>query len=403
MTKMREPANPLLPHNLHAFLRSLRRLGLPVGPAEQALALRALAAVGWETPEVTASAVCAVVATRPEHVPLFREAWRQFLLRLRRQDSHAWVLERTLSTSVARLRQTRHRHPQIFWMTGPEGATGDAAKEHASDGTLRLQTGASRSAAWKAADFAKLTEAERREAVRFSERVPRFWTGSRRYRLCPAGAVPDLAATLREAARKDTWLPLQMRRAQRAQRAAVWVVDVSGSMEPYSRMVLSFVHSLQLARVPLELFAVSTQLTRATATLRTSNPDRALAELAARTPDFAGGTRFADALAALSRDWARTVMRGDPVLLLVTDGFDSGDPALLADALARLRHRSRRVVWLNPAAADASYAPTAQAARVLAATVDDAYPAFSWSGLVHAWRETSVRQRTRPVRPDDRR
>jgi len=383
--------------NLLAFFRGLRRLGLRTGPDDVALALRALAVVGFDSAAQAEAAVAAVVVRQPDEVALFHEAFAQFLLRLRRQDAHAWVAQQTLSANVARLRQARHRHPQIIWMGADAHRPPVDDRQSEADEDVQLHAGASRQEALRVADFATLTEAEQQEVTQLQQHVRRLWKTTRRWR-GPAEKGPvDVAATVRRAARCGEWLPLAHHERQRVERPVVMVCDVSGSMDPYSRMLLRFAHGLLRVGLPLEVFLFSTKLTRATQFLRQHNPDRALAEVGARTPDFAGGTCLADALVEFRRDWARHVLRGDPLLLVATDGFDSGDPLLLNAELARLAYLARRVVWLNPAAGDARYQPEAQAARVLMARCDDVYAAHSWAALEAAWAGIAASHQHRPA------
>jgi uncharacterized protein with von Willebrand factor type A (vWA) domain len=139
-------------------------------------------------------------------------------------------------------------------------------------------------------------------------------------------------------------------------RPLVLVIDVSGSMAPYARMLLQYVQAAVAARRRVEAFAFGTRLTRITGELKGRDPDRALTRATAAVVDMGGGTRIGDALAQLNREYGRRVGRG-AVVVLLSDGWDRGDPDVLAEEMARLHRTAHRLVWLNPLAADPRYEP----------------------------------------------
>ena len=119
-------------------------------------------------------------------------------------------------------------------------------------------------------------------------------------------------------------------------RPLVLLCDVSGSMERYSRMLLLFAHALTLRHHRVEAFLFSTRLTRVTRQLRLRRPDEALAAAAQSVPDWSGGTRIGGAIKEFHQRWARRALNGGPVVLLISDGWDRGDPGELRDQIARL-------------------------------------------------------------------
>jgi uncharacterized protein with von Willebrand factor type A (vWA) domain len=127
-------------------------------------------------------------------------------------------------------------------------------------------------------------------------------------------------------------------------------------MSPYARMLLQYVQAAVVARRRVEAFTFGTRLTRITHELRGRDPDRALARATTAVVDLGGGTRIGDALAQLNRDHGRRVGRG-AVVVLLSDGWDRGEPDVLAAEMARLRRTAHRLVWLNPLAADPRYEP----------------------------------------------
>jgi uncharacterized protein len=223
-----------------------------------------------------------------------------------------------------------------------------------------------RPAAWSDAellrekDFADYTEAERATAraimARIASRGPhrrsRRTSASRR-----RSHRPDPRATLRTSLR-HAGEPFERRwRAPRErQRPLVLVCDISGSMEPYSRMLLQYAQACVAVRRRCEAFAFGTRLSRITAELRGRDPDRALERAAAAVADWSGGTRIGEALAELNRTHGRRLGRG-AVVVVLSDGWDRGDPEQLRAEVARLARCAHRLVWLNPLKASPGYEP----------------------------------------------
>jgi uncharacterized protein len=152
-------------------------------------------------------------------------------------------------------------------------------------------------------------------------------------------------------------------------RPVVLVCDVSGSMDPYARMLLQYMQAWVAARRRVEAFVFGTRLTRVTRELAGRDPDRAVARAAAAVEDWSGGTRIGDSLAALNREHGRRIGRGS-VAIVLSDGWDRGDPDRLADEMARLARCSHTVIWLNPLKAHAGYEPLTRGMRAALPHVD---------------------------------
>jgi hypothetical protein len=209
-------------------------------------------------------------------------------------------------------------------------------------------------------DFARYTEAETvlaqeliaRLARRHPTRLSRRTRTSRR-----RGHAPDLRHTV-QASLRTAGEPLhrRWRAPTRRPRQLVLVCDVSGSMAPYARMLLQYMHASVAARRRVEAFAFGTRLTRITNELAFRDPDRALARATAVVNDFSGGTRIGAALAELNRAHGRRIGRGS-VIVILSDGWDRGEPEQLNVEMARLRRAAYKLVWLNPLAAHPDYEP----------------------------------------------
>jgi uncharacterized protein with von Willebrand factor type A (vWA) domain len=224
-------------------------------------------------------------------------------------------------------------------------------------------------------DFAQYTEAEMalarelifRLARRGPSRLSRRTRPVRRRR----GHQPDLRRVLRASLRTGGE-PIQRhwRAPQRRPRPVVLVCDVSGSMTPYARMLLQYTHASVAARRRVEAFAFGTRLTRITNELEGRDHDRALARATAVVSDFSGGTRIGAALAELNRVHGRRIGRG-AVVVILSDGWDRGEPELLDAEMARLRRSAHRLVWLNPLAAHPDFEPLTRGMRAAVPHTDE--------------------------------
>ena len=164
-------------------------------------------------------------------------------------------------------------------------------------------------------------------------------------------------------------------------RPLVLLCDVSGSMERYSHMLLHFAHGVTWRHDRVEAFLFSTQLTRITRQLRMRRPDDAVAAVSRAVPDWSGGTRIGGAVREFHQRWGRRVLNGGPVVLLISDGWDRGDPGELRDQIARLQRSCHRLVWLSPLIGTADYAPLTRGLQAALPFVDDFLPARTLTNL----------------------
>jgi uncharacterized protein len=233
-------------------------------------------------------------------------------------------------------------------------------------------------------DFATYTDLEMaaareliaRLAQRRPTRLSRRTRPSRR-----RGHTPDLRRMVRGSLR-TAGEPIDRvwRAPSRRPRPMVLVLDVSGSMTPYARMLLQYLHASVAAGRRVEAFAFGTRLTRITHELSGRDHDRALERAAEAVTDFSGGTRIGTALATLNREHGRRVGRG-AVVVILSDGWDRGDPDVLALEIARLRRSAHRLVWLNPLAAHPEFAPLTRGMRAAIPHTDELLAGNSLASL----------------------
>src|SRR5215471_1930760 len=214
-------------------------------------------------------------------------------------------------------------------------------------------------------DFTELSPAELRQLVTLMREMtlavpPRR---TRRYRPARDGKRPDLRRTLRLARRSGGEAIRFARRAPRVKtRRLVVLCDISGSMEPYARALLMLLYVLnggQLRGGPNrpEVFSFATRLTRLTPALAAASPDTMLAKAGEAAPDWSGGTRIGAALKEFNDRYGSRGMARGAVVLIISDGWETGDPALLGEQMARLHRVAHRIVWANPRTQSPRYRP----------------------------------------------
>ncbi len=159
--------------------------------------------------------------------------------------------------------------------------------------------------------------------------------------------------------------------------------DVSGSMEPYARALVRFLHAAVVGRARVEAFVLGTRLTRITRELSTRDPDAALGAAARRVTDWSGGTRLGAMLREFNDQWGVRGMARGSVVVILSDGWDRGAPELLAEQMARLHRVAYRVVWVNPLKASPGFAPLARGMAAALPYVDEFVDGHSVASLEH--------------------
>jgi uncharacterized protein with von Willebrand factor type A (vWA) domain len=329
-----------------AFARILRGSGLSVPVGSVVDYARALAAVGLARPAAVYWAGRATLVTRPEDVSTYDRAFATFF-------TGAWVELRSVA-------------PVVDVALGLDAGGADDADEASGDG-VDVPTVAVR---WSAAetlrhrDFAAYSPAEFDEARRLMAdlRLAAALRQSRRRRRShrPRG-TPDLRRTVRAALRTGGE-PIARPTRERGTRARrlVLLLDVSGSMEPYARAFVRFLHTAVVGRTRVEAFALGTRLTRVTRELAARDPDAAIAAAALRVVDWSGGTRLGACLREFNDTWGVRGMARGATIVILSDGWDRGAPEALAEQMQRLRRVAHAIVWVNPLKASPGYAPLAQ-------------------------------------------
>lgn len=352
----------VLAGNLVHFVRYLRHRGLPVGPGTAADLAAAIDAVGLDDRSDLYFAMRAVVTTRPGHRQIFDEAFDLYFGsgRLGAGDF-----------AIAGEQRAPDRAGRAQVPLFPPGRRDDQVTDVEEVAEI---AGASYRERIAHRDFADLTPDEEQQVRRLIDRM--VWrpaaAPSRRWAPNRTGSRPDLRRTLRNVSRPHGDLvPLAWANRRMRRRPLLVIADVSGSMERYTEMILYFVHAAQGRLGSVESFVFSTRLSRITRQMQMRQTDTALRQVARVVDDWSGGTRIGEALATFNRDWSRRVTRGGTIGLVVSDGWDTGDPELLDREMARFARSVHRVIWLNPLAGRVGFAPETRGMRTVLPYVDD--------------------------------
>jgi uncharacterized protein with von Willebrand factor type A (vWA) domain len=261
----------------------------------------------------------------------------------------------------------------------------ESADEADIDGHVAAPDAYSAAEALRRREFDRMTAAELRDAERLVDLLePRLeLRRTRRQELHRHGRLlAPRAMFRRNIATGGQFTEWVWRRPVKEPRKIVVICDISGSMERHARLLLRFVQALSASSaVKTESFVFGTRLTRVTRLLRDRDRDRALARVAETVNDWAGGTRIGESFRDFNLHWARRTLRSSGVVIVVSDGWDRGDPALVATETARLRRNCHRLVWLNPLAGTPGYEPLAGGMRAAFPYIDDFLPAGTVASL----------------------
>ena len=360
-----------LPNLLH-FGYLLRRGGLDVHPGRMQDAVVALEAVGVRRREDVRAGLRCLLVHRRDDLAFFDSAF-----------DHFWRARRSTGPGIPL--SSLGERPRVV-----AAPTADTRVELESDRVLdaggepRLAAGAwSATESLRTKDFGDMTAGElaRAEALLADIAWQLGVRRTRRWTKAASGAI-DLRGVVRRNVGRGGELVHLPRRARREKpRPIVVLADVSGSMERYARMLLQFVCGMSGGGRAVESFVFATRLTRITREVTRRGAAGTLDTVARHVQDWGGGTRIGDALRAFNVHHARRVIRHGPVVIVVSDGWDRGDPAVLARELARVRRSCRRLIWLNPLLGSRTYEPLTRGMRAALPLVDDFLPAHNLASL----------------------
>ena len=363
-------------HNLIVFGRLLRGLGLDVHVGRLLDAIEALQFVNVASRDEVYFACRALLVHRREDLATFDAAFEAFW---RSHDPSRQRPGAAVPDEQLVVRASRGNPGRAARDAGKPGSVEDAETSGVMGGVRTwsdLEAIADKDFAEFSGDEVALAQSALNRLVWSpGQRRTRHWIPGR-------GPLVDLRRALARSVRTGgDVVKLPRRRRRTRPRPIVLLCDVSGSMDRYSRMLLHFVHAMGTRHRRFEAFLFSTRLTRITRQVRGRSLDDAVAAVSRSVPDWSGGTRIGEALRVFHQRWARVVLQRAPVVLLISDGWDRGDPVVLRHGVARLRRSCHRLIWLNPLIGTADYAPLTRGLVAALPFIHDFLPARTLTNL----------------------
>jgi uncharacterized protein len=366
----------LLPNLLH-FGRLLRSLGLDVQAGRMLDVAGALEHIDIGRRTDFSFTLRSLLVHRQQDLALFDEAFRAFW----RRPAGEWSSEDLRALGERRRFGPPRTDAPAVEPRSPDDRSPATLGDETVDGIAPMSYSSREVSRVK--DFARFTEEELKQAKAtiaafrwdLGRRQTRRWTPGR-------SGIPDLRRVVRRNLRyggEPITLPTRDRLSKR--RPLVLLCDVSGSMERYARMLLHFIHSLTRGLDRVEAFLFATRLTRITREIARRGVDEAVPKIQRRIPDWAGGTRIGEALRTFNVGWARRVLGRGPIVLLISDGWDRGDPDLLQREMGRLQRSCHRLIWLNPLLGSAAYQPLTRGMQAALPFIDDFLPVHNLASL----------------------
>lgn len=355
------------------FVHELRGLGLPIGVDQAAGFAESFTWIEPLRRQAVYDAGRATLVNRREYLEVYDRVFRRY-----------WEAGSPGGAPQKTPRAPRHR-PSDFQRSTLVSFMAAKAKQQSKEIELTDRTNTSTSAEiLQRKDFSDLTEEERRALRRSIQNLRWDFCTRQTHRLTrsPRGTMLDHRETLRRAA-KLGGVPVELPRRERKAkpRPVVLVADVSGSMELYSRIVLQFFHGMSQELRDTEAFVFGTRLTRITDALRLRNVDAALDSVSADVRDFAGGTRIAESLHTFRRSWGSRLLRRGSVVIVVSDGCETGDVDALRREVQALQRSCYRLIWLNPRLGGRDYEPKVRGMAAALPYVDDFMPIHNFESL----------------------
>ena len=389
-----------LADNITYFGRTLRKAGLPVGPAAVVDAIRAVEVAGIENREDFYWTLHAIFVNKREHRPVFDEAFRVF-----------WRSRGLVEKLIALFSPTAPPRPsaekQKAGAARVAKAFFDSAETPAEIEKPQIEIDATLTVSGRELlqkkDFAQMSAEEIALAKQALRDLVMPVDLVRTRRLIPAstGRRIDPRRSLRASMRAGgDIIAIRKRRPDEKHPPIVTICDISGSMSQYSRVFLHFLHALTEHRRRVHTFLFGTRLTNVTRQLRMKDPDQALDACSDHVEDWSGGTRIATALHDFNQHWSRRVLSGGPIVLLITDGLERDSGEDLAHEMDRLHCSCRRLIWLNPLLRFEGFEAKARGVRAMLPNVDEFRAVHSLDAIADLC--TALRSDTSAGRADPR-
>ncbi len=381
--------------NALLFTRLLRQVGLPVSLEQSMNFVRSLTFIDIGQREHVFHAARSLLVTQHQHLNLFTTVFNRFW------NSHkSPPYGRGQKTPVApRHKRQRKRFDIVTYMAYQSRETDEEIDIADRSGSF------SPTEVIRHKEFSEMT-AEELETVKRLIQEMRWKVALRRTNrriLDSRGRTLDLRRAMRSAA-KYQGLPLDLFWLNKKikQRPLVFIADISGSMEKYSRLMLQLSFSITHSLRQVECFVFGTRLTRITHQLKLKNIDRAVSEASHQVVDWSGGTRIGECLKTFNHEWSRRVLQRGAVVLIISDGWERGDTATLSQEMRYLQRRCHRLIWLNPLLGKETYQPLVGGMAVALPYIDDFLPVHNFQSLLTLSQHLSKLGPHRTVRRSNR-
>jgi uncharacterized protein with von Willebrand factor type A (vWA) domain len=371
-----------------AFARILRGAGLDVPLDSVIVFVSALSQLGLENRNDVYWAAHSTLVRRHEDTPIFDRAFAVF-----------WDQRIAIETSSAQAETVSMT--LLVDDENEQDENDETAEPIDEENTITLRF--SRIETLREKDFALYDDSELREAEQFMSSLRLAGPPKRSLRLINTnhhGTRHDIRRTMRASLQHDGE-PIERywRQPSERLRRLVVLLDISGSMEPYARALLRFMHAAVVGRQRVEAFTFGTRLTRITKELTSRDPDKALAQTSTQVSDWSGGTRLGECLRSFNDSWGISGMARGSIFVVLSDGWDRGDPEILAEQMQRLNRVAFRVIWVNPLKVSPGYAPLARGMAAAMPFIDDFVEGHSLEAMRQLTevisRNSNERQRTK--------
>ncbi len=411
-----EEAGPVLLVQVVRFGRRLRDMGMKVSPGHLLDFLTATHHTGWSQREDVKAAGRATLISRHEDIPLYDEAFDAFWHAVEADPDGSFTIPDAefATPQRRRLSDAQNREKQIQeGLSKPGGKARNARQGESQEGDengegkseMEVARTYSGSELLQQKDFETFTAMEMVAARRLMQlmRLQISQRESRRRKPASAGRQIDMRRVVRNNLRYGgEIIDLTYRTPKMKRRPLVLICDISGSMERYTRLLLQFVHTLENSLDHVESFVFGTRLTRITRQLRRKDIDEALNDVSRTVQDWGGGTRIGESLRFFNYEWSRRVLSQGAIVIVISDGWDRGEPELLREAMQHLQRNCFRLIWLNPLLGTQGYQPLTRGMQAALPYCDDFLPANNLASLEALGKLLVEVQGRRPARRQGR-
>jgi uncharacterized protein with von Willebrand factor type A (vWA) domain len=333
-----------------------------VTPSEVITAATALEVIDQSDREEVFLSLRSVFISRVDDFPLFEKLFAQYW----DQQPQKHVEREGLAKTTLPSRSGVPRRDLAYFIENWGGSKGASETESAAE-----------------KDFGSFDKNDLDDVARLARRIVKRLANnpSRRWRTVRRGSRIYLRRSMRQSLKTGGEVIALSYREKKPKRTKLVVIcDVSGSMDIYSRLLLQFIYGLQNSFARVESFVFATSLSRITGHLKNKTYDHALERLSAQVRGWSGGTRIGESLAAFNAEWLRRIDKRTVVIIL-SDGWDTGEPEQLADTMSQLQRRAGRLIWLNPLLGSSTYEPLTRGMQAALRHIDVFAPAHDLASL----------------------